>query len=197
MSIDTRGSGFRPIGVTGRVDAARVIAPRPSCRRPIAHPNLRALCRSAGLWRMHAALQKVTLGIRVAGIGGIVSLALAACSSNSVNVPIAPNVAPSPPTQATVISVAKIAATENKLAPPLEISAVRPTDHGPGRYFVCMREARPASERRMVYSVFFDNEVYKGSRQSVIIEACETQAFNPIEVTPPAPSPQPGRNRKR
>jgi hypothetical protein len=60
-----------------------------------------------------------------------------------------------------------------------------------------MRETNPTSEKRVVYCVFYDNDVYKGSRQSVILDACETQAFTAIDVTPPAPPPQSGRKSKR
>jgi hypothetical protein len=86
----------------------------------------------------------------------------------------------------------KIAASETKLSPPLEISEVRPTDHGPGRYFVCMREVvSPTSEKRPAYSVFYDNDNYKGARLSVIMDACEAQVFSQIDLAPPAPSPSP------
>ena len=50
---------------------------------------------------------------------------------------------------------------------------VRPAEIGPGRYFVCLRQADPSQP----YSLFFDNDTYKGSRQSVIREACETQVY--------------------
>jgi len=140
----------------------------------------------------------------------------AECSSDDARPPLI-YVPPSPPTEAAVIAGVKAAASEAKLTPPLEMSAVRPSDHGPGRYFVCLRgtwlpsvgrsqtvdaPAREpslvdpplqpaASERRVVYSVFFNNEVYKDARQSVIIDACETQAFTPIDLSPPAPPPLP------
>src|SRR5271166_2307921 len=68
----------------------------------------------------------------------------------------------------------------------------RPTDHGPGQYFICLREANPPPDKRhRYYSVFFDNDTYKGSRLSVIMDECETQAFSPLPTaapTTPAPN---------
>jgi hypothetical protein len=129
---------------------------------------------------------------------------------------------PSPPTEAAVIAGVKTAASEAKLTPPLEMSAVRLSDHGPGRYFVCLRgtwlpavgrsqtadtparepslfdpPSQPAaSERRVIYSVFFNNDAYKDARQSVIIDSCETQAFTPIDLSPPPPPPPPPKSSK-
>jgi hypothetical protein len=156
--------------------------------------------------------------LRAAGPAGSLWLcaALAACSSGGIYVP------PSPPTEAAVIAGVKAAVSEAKLTAPFEISTVRPTDHGPGSYFVCLRgtwlpsvgttEAKdtPAhqpslfdpppqpspSERRVVYSVFFNNDVYKDSRQSVIMDACEAQAFTPIDLSPPPPPSPPKSSRK-
>jgi len=156
--------------------------------------------------------------MRAAGPAGSLLLcaALGACSSGGIYVP------PSPPTEAAVIAGVKAAVSEAKLTAPFEISTVRPTDHGPGSYFVCLRgtwlpsvgttEAKdipahepslfdpppqpPPSERRVVYSVFFNNDVYKDSRQSVIMEACEAQAFTPIDLSPPPPPSPPKSSRK-
>jgi len=113
---------------------------------------------------------------------------LSACAPPSTYTP------PSPPMQAAVIAGVKKAASEAKLGPPLEMSDVRPTDHGPGRYFVCVREASSTSEQHTVYSVFYDNDEYKGARVSVIVDACEVQAFAPI-YTEPSPSPSPKSTR--
>jgi hypothetical protein len=44
-----------------------------------------------------------------------------------------------------------------------------------------MREVVSAnSEKRLAYSVFYDNDDYKGARLSVILDACEAQAFWPM-----------------
>ena len=127
--------------------------------------------------------------------GVLVVLLLSGCSS--VDVPPATYTPPSPPTQAAVIAGIKKAASEAKLNPALEITDVRPTDHGPGNYFVCMREVvSSSSEKRPAYSVFYDNDDYKGARLSVIMDACEAQAFTPIDIAPPptpSPSPKSGR----
>jgi hypothetical protein len=75
------------------------------------------------------------------------------------------------------------------------MSDLRPTDHSPGGYFVCLREASSTSEKHTVYSVFYDNDEYKGSRVSVI-DACEAQAFTQIDTEPaPSPSPSPKSTR--
>jgi hypothetical protein len=116
----------------------------------------------------------------------LLSLMLAACSSDP-GLPTstyAPYVPPSPPTQTAIVPVVTAAAAEAKLAAPLQISAVRQTDHGPGKYFVCLREANPPPDKRQrYYSVFFDNDTNKGSRLSVIMDECETQAFSPLLPT--------------
>jgi hypothetical protein len=53
------------------------------------------------------------------------------------------------------------------------------------------------SEPRVVYySAFFDNDVYKGTRQSVIMEACETQQFIPVDLSPPPAPPKSSSKRK-
>ncbi|WP_247354433.1 hypothetical protein [Bradyrhizobium sp. 160] len=73
-----------------------------------------------------------------------------------------------------------IAAQTAKLTLPIEISALRKVDHGPGSYFVCLREVTPPLDRpRLIYSVFFD-DVYKDLRQSVIVEACEQQQYSAV-----------------
>jgi hypothetical protein len=114
----------------------------------------------------------------------LLSLMLAACS-NDPSIPAAPTyVPPSPPTPNAIVAVATAAAAEAKLAAPLQISAVRPTDHGPGQYFICLREANPPPDKpQRYYSVFFTNDTYKGSRLSVIMDECETQAFSPLLPT--------------
>jgi hypothetical protein len=132
----------------------------------------------------------------------LLSLMLAACSSDP-GLPAStykPYVPPSPPTaQAVVASVSSIA-PGTKLAGPLEISDVRPADHGPGSYFVCVKEANPPPDKRpRYYAVFFDNDTYKGDRLSVIMDQCETQTFKPLLPTaaPAVPAPTvPAANAK-
>ena len=129
----------------------------------------------------------------------LLSLMLAACSSEpSSTVSYVPS---SPPTQKAIVASSNAAAKEAKLAAPVQISAVRQSDHGPGSYFVCLREANPPSnEPQRYYSVFFDNDAYKGDRLSVMIDECEKQTFSllpaaPTEPTVPAPT-DPAANAK-
>jgi hypothetical protein len=129
----------------------------------------------------------------------LLSLMLAACSSDP-SIPASTYVLPSPPTQNAIVPIATAAAAEAKLAAPLQISAVRQTDHGPGQYFICLREANPPPDKRQrYYSVFFDNDTYKGSRLSVIMDECETQAFSPLLPTAaptiPAAGAKPARQK--
>jgi hypothetical protein len=82
------------------------------------------------------------------------------------------------PSQETIQKGVQIAAQMVKLIKPIEISALRKADHGPGDYFVCLREASPLADRsRSTYSVFFD-DLYKDLRLSVISENCEKQQFS-------------------
>lgn len=67
--------------------------------------------------------------------------------------------------------------TESKLTKPVEVSAIRRADRGPGDYLLCLREVNPPpGQPRRTYSVFF-NAVYAGSRLSVILEECEKQPY--------------------
>jgi len=107
-------------------------------------------------------------------------LLVAACSSASDG-PAPPFVRPSAPSPAAELAGAKQAVLEEKLVGPVEISAVRPAVLGPGQYLLCLRGTRSPSEPPHTHAVFFDNDVYKGSRLSVINEASETQAFRPLK----------------
>jgi len=104
---------------------------------------------------------------------------LSGCSvfaDNSLPIPVFQP--PRPPSQEAVRKAIDAFVKEAKLTPPVEISAIRKTDHGPGAYFVCLRAAHPAPEKKQLfYSVFFDNDAYKDSRLSVILEACELQQY--------------------
>ena len=144
----------------------------------------------------------------------LLGLLLSACSSDKVEIGGAPvvYVPPSAPTQDAVITGLKAAASEAKLTAPLEVSTVRPTDHGPGRFFACLKgtiqlsptssdtaadgSARGSVPRAIFLSVFFDNDVYKGARQSVIMDACETQQFAPVDLSPRPAPPKSSPKRK-
>jgi hypothetical protein len=54
------------------------------------------------------------------------------------------------------------AAADAQLTAPMEMSDLRETDHGPGRFLLCMRVLEPKSNRVVTYAVFFDNNDYKG-----------------------------------
>ena len=118
----------------------------------------------------------------------LLALLLSACSS--VNTTETAYVRPSPPTEKAIGAAVAAIAQEAKLVTPLEISTLRPSDHGPGSFFVCVREANPPPDKpRHYYSTFLDNNEYKGSRLSVIMDQCELQTYSPAPVAAPAPSP--------
>jgi hypothetical protein len=105
---------------------------------------------------------------------------LAACSTADNLVPIKQYVPPlMPKTDAAIAGVAQTG-VEYHLVRPMEMSDLRPTDHGPGHFMLCVRALDPKFQRPGYYAVFFDNDVYKGSRQSVIMDACETQQYRPV-----------------
>jgi hypothetical protein len=122
----------------------------------------------------------------------LLALLLSACSSVNTTEPPA-YVRPSPPTEKAIGAAVAAIAKEAKLVTPLEISAVRPNDHGPGSFFVCVREVNPPPDKpRHYYSTFLDNDDYKGSRLSVIMDQCELQTYSPAPVAAPAqPAPTP------
>jgi hypothetical protein len=130
----------------------------------------------------------------------LLSLMLTACS-----IPPGPDeptvyTPPPPPTEGAVARDIALAAGDEKLTGPLQISAVRPTDHGPGFYYFCLKQADPPADiRRTYFAVFANSEEYKGVRISVINDDCEHQTYNPAPaVTPATPSPaaQPLEHKK-
>ena len=138
--------------------------------------------------------------IKARGCTILLGLLLSVCSSVHAMEPPA-YVAPSPPTEKAVGAAVAELAKEAKLVTPLEISAVRPNDHGPGYYFVCVREVNPPADRpRRYYSTFLDDETYKGSRLSIIMDQCELQTYGPAPMAAPAPSPPdatPAKHKRR
>ncbi|WP_244547481.1 hypothetical protein [Bradyrhizobium sp. OK095] len=108
----------------------------------------------------------------------VLILLLAGCAS-SANLPPAYRPAHAPSTKAVQEGVRK-GATEAKLTGGMETTAVRHTDHGPGSYFVCLRQHGPSAGKRPAYSVFFDDDAYKGIQSSVIFDACEAQPWVPF-----------------
>jgi hypothetical protein len=109
-------------------------------------------------------------------------------------------VAPSPPTEKAIASGVAALAGQAKLVAPEEISEVRPNDHGPGSFFVCVREANlPPDKPHRYFSVFFDNDKYEGSRPSVIMDQCELQTYRlapaAAPATPPPPEAKPAKHK--
>jgi hypothetical protein len=74
--------------------------------------------------------------------------------------------------------VIKQAATEAKLAGPIEMSDLRPNDHGVGHFMLCMRGVSNDS-RTSTYAVFFDKNDCKALRLPVISDGCEKQNYRP------------------
>jgi len=105
---------------------------------------------------------------------------LAACSSPAELPLWKPYVPPSMPTTDAAGKGIKQAATEEKLTGPVEMSDLRHTDHGPGSFVLCIRGVDEKYRRVGTYAVFFDNNDYKGSRMSVMIDDCEKQDYRPV-----------------
>jgi hypothetical protein len=141
--------------------------------------------------------------LRLFGI--IAALSVSGCGTSSTMDEAPVYVAPSAPTRAAIILGLSRAVAEEKLKPPIEMSDLRKVELGGlGSYFVCIREMNPSSGQRTAYSVFYDNDVYKGVRASVIFEHCETQQFVQVDLPSPkgpepspspSPSPTPSRSR--
>ncbi len=130
---------------------------------------------------------------RAIGVAGVVVglVLLGACASDP-GLSTSAYVPPSPPTQGAIVSAATSLANDAKLVGSLEVSPVRPSDHGPGSYVVCLREANPPPDKgQRYYAMFFDNDSSKGARLSVMVDACETQTFSPVPVTATAPAKAP------
>ena len=125
------------------------------------------------------------------------SLLLGACST-SPDLDIPAYKPPGPPSPAAMAKGARQAAGEEKLKGPIEISEVRPSDHGLGAYFFCLREANPSSPKAQTYAAFFNDDSYRGVRQSVLMESCGAQSYTPVaddKPAPPAtPAPAPARS---
>jgi hypothetical protein len=110
----------------------------------------------------------------------LLCLAIAACSPQVESTLIGAYVAPSAPTLAAAREGIKKAAMEEKLTGFIEMSDLRQSDHGPGRFVLCIRGTGSASGPRRTYAVFFDNDDYKGVRMSVMIDDCEKQDYRPL-----------------
>jgi hypothetical protein len=105
-------------------------------------------------------------------------LTLAACSTSEPIPPVV-YVPPSMPIPTALVAAVKQAAAVAHLAAPLEMSDLRPTDHGPGHFVVCIRGVSNDS-RTGFYAVFFDNNAYMGLRLPTILDGCENQSYHPV-----------------
>ena len=110
----------------------------------------------------------------------LLCLALAACSPQVEPTFIGTYVPPSAPTLAAIREGIKKAVAEEKLTGFIEMSDLRQSDHGPGRFELCIRGTRSESSPRRTYAVFFSNDDYKGVRMSVMIDDCEKQDYRPL-----------------
>jgi hypothetical protein len=111
----------------------------------------------------------------------LLGFTLAACGGPSVELPLWKGyVEPSMPTAVAAQAGIKLAATEEKITGPIEVSEMHHTDFGPGSFMVCMRGTESVHNQVGYYAVFFDNDVYKGSRVSAILEGCEQQNYRPF-----------------
>jgi hypothetical protein len=120
------------------------------------------------------------------------SLMLTACSSSDFSTAPPPYVPPSAPTENAIAAAIAQAAGEQKLTAPFLISAVHPTEHGPGLYYFCLKQTTaPADIRRTYYAVFTNGEEYKGARLSVMIDDCEHQTYSPAPAVAPITPPPP------
>jgi hypothetical protein len=124
----------------------------------------------------------------------LLGLTLSGCSSALESAIIGPYVAPSAPTLAAALRGAKQAAAEEKLTGFIEISDVRGSDHGPGRFVMCLRGASGFSPRRS-YAVFFDDDNYKGARLAVMVDDCDRQDFRPLDEGDDVPASGPQARR--
>ena len=129
------------------------------------------------------------------------SLLLGACST-SPDLDLPAYKPPGAPDTGAIAKGARQAAGEEKLKGPIEISEVRPSDHGLGPYFFCLREANRSSPMAQTYAVYFSDDTYKGVMQSVLIQDCGTQSYTPVADGPaaaatPTPAPNPAPHRKR
>jgi hypothetical protein len=104
--------------------------------------------------------------------------------SPSIELPPANYVPPLPPSPKAEYDGANLAAFEAKLTGSVESSDVRESDHGPGRYVVCLRGSNSPFGPRRTYAAFFENDDYKGVRSSVMIDDCEKQSFHPFAYDP-------------
>ena len=117
---------------------------------------------------------------------------LAACSDSVDFPPMAPYVPPSMPTEQVLSKGITQAVADAKLIGTIEVSDVRPTDHGPGPFMLCIRGVSNDS-RTGTYAVFFDDKADKGLRLPAILEGCEKQNYHPFVPVAEPKKPDPAK----
>lgn len=110
----------------------------------------------------------------------VLCLALAGCSLPVDDLsPIPKYVASVAPSLKAQVEGARTAAKEELITDTPQVSDLRTADSGLGRYMLCMSGRRGTGDVGY-YSVYFDDELYKGSRPSVIGDLCEKQSYRPL-----------------
>jgi hypothetical protein len=87
--------------------------------------------------------------------------------------------------------------TTQKLTGPIEMSDLPETDHGPGRFVLCIRGVDLKYRRVRTYAVFFDDNDYKGSLILVMIRRLRKAGLSPVplEGRPVGGAASPGRTK--
>jgi hypothetical protein len=142
-----------------------------------------SLLMTAGYPR-HPTRHPLNIG---AALAAVACLALAACSIPENLPPMPPYVPPSMPTPEAVGKAVKQVVTDAHLIGPIEMSDLRPNEHGVGYFKLCIRGVSNDS-RTGTYVLFFDNNDYKGQRLPAILDGCEKQSYRPF--VPPVERPE-------
>jgi hypothetical protein len=106
-------------------------------------------------------------------------LVLTACSSVIEDMPQKTDPAP---VISTSIKDLKTAASQEKIAVPLEVAGpieANPISSAP--WIICLRSGATEQSRRIVYSVFFKGGKYDSVRPSAIVDRCEAEIFMPLQ----------------
>jgi hypothetical protein len=112
-----------------------------------------------------------------------------------VDLPPPVYVPPSMPTPEALGKGIKQAAADAHLIGQIEMSDLRPTDHGPGRFIVCIRGISN-DIRTDTYAVFFKKNDYRGLRLPVIGDDCKKQTYSPAPIAAPEKLVEPAPNRR-
>jgi hypothetical protein len=107
----------------------------------------------------------------------LMCVGLAACSSASES--MSEDVVP-PPDPTAARKGLKQAASEAKLAEPVEVSnPIRANIASSSPWLICLRSGKSDESKRLTYSAFFKKE-YVSSRWSVYVDHCGEQVYHPL-----------------